>query len=142
MTALFTLMLLLAPPVAGGLDQIRTEANAEHRARLAIEFGAATERNAESAYSKGDLAAVEAALKTMQLAIELARDSFLQTGKTPQRHAGLYKSAELKTQEMLVRLEDLERRMDADERHLVEGPKAKVQEIHDVWFEGIMSKKR
>jgi hypothetical protein len=32
--------------------------------------------------------------------------------------------------------------MDADERHLVEGPRAKIQEIHDAWFEGIMGKKR
>ena len=62
--------------------------------------------------------------------------------KTPQKHAGPYKSAELKTQEMLVRLGDLEKRMDADERNLLEAPRNKVQEIHDAWFEGIMSKKK
>jgi hypothetical protein len=41
-----------------------------------------------------------------------------------------------------VRLGDLEKRMDADERPVIEGPRTKVQQIHDAWFEGIMGKKR
>ena len=60
---------------------------------------------------------------------------------TPMRHPGPYKSAELKTQEILVRLADLERRMDAEERAGIEGPRTKIQEIHDAWFDGIMRKK-
>jgi hypothetical protein len=143
MTALLPILLLLTQsPALPSLDQIRADANAEHRARTAVEFAAAVERNAEAAYSKGDLAVVESELKRMEAAVELARDSFQQTGRTPQRHVGPYKTAELKTQEILNRLGDLEKRMDADERHLVEGPRAKIQEIHDAWFEGIMGKKR
>jgi hypothetical protein len=142
MTALFTMLLLLAQPVPSSLDQLRADGNLEHRARAAVEFAALAERNAEAAYSKGDMAAVAVELKTMATAVEIARDAFVQTGKTPQRHAGPYKSAELRTQEVLIRLNDLERRMDADERHVVDGPKTKVQEIHDAWFEGIMGKKR
>jgi len=142
MTALFTMLLLLAQPVPSSLDQLRSDGNLEHRARSAVEFAALAERSAEAAYSKGDMAAVAAELKTMETAVEIARDAFVQTGKTPQRHAGPYKSAELRTQEVLIRLNDLEKRMDADERHVVDGPKTKVQEIHDAWFEGIMGKKR
>lgn len=142
MTALFTLFLLLAQPVPASLDQLRADTNLERRAKSAVEFAAVAERNAEAAYSKGDMAGVAAELKTMETAVEIARDAFLQTGKTPQRHAGPYKSAELRTQEVLMRLNDLEKRMDADERHVVDGPKTKVQEIHDAWFEGIMGKKR
>ena len=32
--------------------------------------------------------------------------------------------------------------MDGEEREVLAGPKAKLQEIHDLWFDGIMSKKR
>jgi hypothetical protein len=142
MTALFTVLLLLAQPAPTSLSQLRAESNPEHRARQAVEFAAVSERNAESAYSRGDMDAVRANLETMEKAVEIARDAFAQTGKTPQRHAGLYKAAELRTEEILVRLGDLEKRMDADERSVVEGPRAKVQQIHDAWFEGIMGKKR
>ncbi|MDQ1469680.1 MAG: hypothetical protein QOJ99_1160 [Bryobacterales bacterium] len=142
MTAFFTVLLLLAQPAPASLGQLRAESNPEHRARQAIEFAAMSERSAESSYSKGDMAAVKAELQNMEKAVEIARDAFVQTGKTPQRHAGLYKSAELRTEEILVRLGDLEKRMDADERSVVEEPRTKVQQIHDAWFEGIMGKKR
>lgn len=142
MMALFTVLLLLAQPVPPNLDQVRADANPEHRAKVAIEYAMTAERNAEAAYSRGDLAAVTAELKNMQASVEIAQQAFAQTGRTPQRHPGPYKSAELRTQEMLVRLGDLEKRMDADERTVVEGPRTKVQEIHDAWFEGIMGKKK
>jgi hypothetical protein len=135
-------LLLFAPPVPLTLDQIRSDTNLEHRAHSAIEYSFAAERNAEAAYSKGDLPAVKAELKNMQDAVELAHESLQKTGKAAHSHPGPYKFGELRTQEMLVRLGDLERKMDADERPMLEGPKSKVQEIHDAWFDGIMSKKK
>jgi hypothetical protein len=142
MTALFTLLFLLAQGPPPTLDQVRADANPEHRAKLAIEFSRAAERAAEAAYSKNDVPAATAALKDMQTGVEIARDSLAQTSKTPQRNPGPYKSAELKTQDILLRLRDLERRMDSDERTTVVGPRDKVQEIHDAWFDGLMSKKK
>jgi hypothetical protein len=142
MSVFFTMLLLLAQATPPGLEQIRADPSPEHRARLAIDFAGMSERNAEAAYSRGDLPAVAIELKNMQAAIELAQQAFVQSGKSPQRHPGPYKVAELRTQEILVRLGDLQRRMDDEERALVEGPKAKVQEIHDAWFDGIMGKKK
>jgi hypothetical protein len=142
MTTIFTILFLLAQGPPPTLEQVRADANPEHRAKLAIEFAQAAERAAEAAYSKNDVTAVAAALKDMQTGVEIAQESFARTGKTPQRNPGPYKAAELKTQDMLLRLGDLERRMDADERVAVEGPRNKVQEIHDAWFDGLMSKKR
>jgi hypothetical protein len=141
MTA-FLALLLFAPPVALNLDQIRADPNLEHRAHSAIEYSGAAERNAEAAYSRGDLPAVKTELKNMQEAVEIAKQALDQTGKSANRHPGPYKFGELRTQEMLVRLGDLERKMDSEERPMLEGPKSKVQEIHDAWFEGIMSKKK
>src|SRR5665213_812868 len=142
MTAIFTLLFLFAQAPPGSLDQIRADSNPEHRARIAIDFAAIAERNAESAYSKGDMAGVAAELNSMAAAIELAGQSLQQTGKSAMRHPGPYKYGELKTQEMLLRLGDLDHRMEPDERPALDGPRAKVQEIHDAWFEGIMSKKK
>jgi hypothetical protein len=142
MIALFTTLLLLAQPAPLTLDQIRADANPEHRAHSAIGYAVAAERNAEAAYNKGEMAAVATELKNMAEAIELARQSLEQTGKSAMRHPGPYKFGELRTQEMLVRLGDLEHKMDSDERAVLQAPLAKVQEVHDAWFDGIMSKKK
>ncbi len=136
------MLLLLAQAAVPTFDQLRADGNLEHRAKSAVELAAASERSAEAAYSKGDMAAVTAELKNMVAAVETAQRSLSESGKSPMRHPGPYKSAELRTEEILVRLGDLERRMDAEERNVVEAPKNKVQEIHDAWFEGIMSKKK
>jgi hypothetical protein len=142
MIALAAALFLFAQPAPLNLDQIRADPNPEHRAHSAIEYSVAAERNAEAAYSRGELPAVKAELKNMADAVELASQSLQQTGKSPMRHPGPYKFGELRTQEMLVRLGDLERKMDSEERPMIEAPRLKVQEIHDAWFDGIMSKKR
>lgn len=139
---LFVAQLSLAQTAAPSLDQIRGDANLEHRAKVAVEFAAAAEKSAEANYSKGDMAAVEADLKTIVAAVETARDALAQTGRPASRHPGPYKAAELKTQDILARLNDLEKRMDADERGVIQAPRARIQEIHDEWFDGIMSKKK
>lgn len=142
MSALIAALLLLSQSATLNLDQIRAESNLDRRAKLAIEFAGSAERSAEAAYGRGEMKSVDAELKSMLEGVELARKSLQQTGKSARSHVGPYKSAELKTEEILKRLADLQRRMDADERAMVEGPKGRVQEIHDEWFDGIMSKKK
>lgn len=142
MIVIFTALLLFSQAPPPSLDQIRADQNLEHRAHSAIEYAAYAERNAEAAYSRGDMKAVAAELKNMADAIELANQSLEQTGKSALRHPAPYKFGELKTQEMLVRLGDLEHKMDVDEREVLSAPMSKVQEIHDAWFDGIMSKKK
>jgi hypothetical protein len=142
MTAAIMMALLLAQAMPPGLDQIRADPNLEHRAKAAIEFAAAAERRAETAYTAGNMTAVAAELKSMVQGVETANEALQQTGRSAMRHPGPYKSGELKTEEILVRLGDLEHKMDADERSVITGPRAKVQEIHDDWFDGIMSRKK
>jgi len=139
---LFSLFLLLAPPPPVSLEQVKAEPNPERRARLAIDYAAATERNAEAAYAKGDLDATGAMLRNTSQAMEIARDSLIASGKKPGRNPGAYKYGEQRSQELLVRLGDLERKMDEAERQVIEGPVAAIQEIHDAWFEGIMGKNK
>jgi hypothetical protein len=140
MTSLFLLALLAAQPPPSSLEQVKAEVNAEHRARLAIDYATVAEKNAETAYAKGDLDATVAELKNVGESIETAQDSFVASHKTPGRNPGPFKYAEMRSRELLIRLSDLERRMDLDERGLIAGVETKVQEIHDAWFEGIMGR--
>jgi hypothetical protein len=142
MTSLFLLVLFAAQPAPSSLEQVKAEANPEHRARLAIDYAAVAEKNAEAAYAKGDLDATVAELKNVGASIEAAQEAFIASHKTPGRNPGPFKYAEMRSRELLIRLSDLERRMDLDERGLIAGVTTKVQEIHDAWFEGIMGRLR
>jgi hypothetical protein len=139
---LYPLLLLLASAPSPTLDQIRSDANPEHRAKAAVEYAAAAERAAELANGNGDDARMELELHNMVTAMELARDSFAAAGKTPFRQPGSFKNVELRSHEILHRLSDLRNTVDADEQHVLDGPIMKVQEIHDAWFDGIMGKKK
>jgi hypothetical protein len=139
---IFLLWLAFAPPLPTSFDQVKAEVNAEHRAHLAVDFAMISERNAEAAYAKGDLEATGVLLKIMAESTELAKTSLVSSRRTPGRNPSLYKYAEQKSQEILMRLRDLDQRMEAEERDILAGPRAKVQEIHDEWFEGIMERKK
>lgn len=142
MTLLGPLLLLLAANSALTLDQVRADPNPEHRAKAAVEYAAVAERAAESANDAGDTARFSAELNNMTSAMELARDSFAAAGKTPSRQPSAFKNAELRSHEILHRLNDLRQKLDADARPLLDGPIMKVEEIHDAWFDGIMGRKR
>jgi len=141
-TSILILALFLTQGVPASLEQLRSDSNLERRAKAAIEFAATAEKSAEANYSKGEITGVAADLKNMAAAVEIAKEALDQTGKSANKHPGPFKTAELKTQDILVRLGDLEKRMDAEERAVLEGPRNRVQEIHDAWFDGIMSKKK
>ena len=135
-------LLLFAPPPPVTMDQVKAEPNLERRARLAIDFAVAQERAAETAYDGGDMVASGATLKAMADAMTIAQESLAATGKKAGRNPAPYKYGEQRSRELLVRLGDLERKMDSSEREAISAPMAKVQEIHDAWFEGIMGKSK
>jgi hypothetical protein len=133
-------LLLAAAPAPASFDQVKAEPNPERRARAAVDFAAIAERKAEAAFSNGDMKEVAVELTTMKESMEMTRDSLVASRKTPGRNPELYKYAELRSREILTRLEDFERRMLVEDREVLAVPKARVQEIHDSWFEGIMGR--
>jgi hypothetical protein len=124
------------------LDQVRADANPEHRAKAAVEYATNAERAAEQATSDNDNASFKKSIAEMMSAMELARDSFAASGKTPSRNPRNFKNAELQSHELLHRLGDLKDSLDIDQRALLEGPIKKIEAIHDVWFYGIMGRKK
>jgi hypothetical protein len=141
-SVLVLLLLLFAPPPPASLEQVKAEPNLERRAKNAIDYAAIAEKLAENAYSSGDTSQAAALLEAAAEAMAIARESLVASGKKPGRSPGPYKYGEQRSRELLVRLGDLERKMDSEERKMVEAPMAKVQEIHDAWFEGIMGKSK
>src|SRR5690349_4939136 len=145
MTAALTVLvslLLLAAPSPATLDDVKSEPNAERRARAAIDYAAIAEKNVEAAYDKGDLEEVRTGLKIVAESMEMARESLIASHKTPGRNPGPYKYAEQKSRELLIRLGDLEKKMDENERGIIAPAKGTIQQIHDNWFEGIMGRKK
>ena len=142
MTLLFALFLMLAPPVPSSLDQVKADPNPDHRAKAAVDYASVAERNAEAAYAKGDAQGVDAELKNVEESMEAAQEALVASRKTPGRNPSPYKYAEMHSRELLIRLGDLEQRMDSADRSVIAGVRAKVQEMHDAWFEGIMGRKR
>ena len=78
----------------------------------------------------------------MKESMEMTRNSLAASRKTPGRNPQLYKYFELRSHELLIRLEDFERRISFEDRDVVAVPKASVQEIHDFWFDGFMGRKK
>ncbi len=142
MKPLFALFLFFAATAPLTLDQVRADPSPEHRAKAAVDYAVQAERAAEAASERSDEAQLAVELRNMVTAMELARDSFTAAGKTPSRQPGTFKGVELLSHQLLARLADLRHKMDDDLRSLMDGPIMKVEEIHDVWFEGIMGKKK
>ncbi len=142
MIPFLALLLLFAPPAPTSLDQVRADPNPDHRARAAIDYASVAEKAAEAAYARGDAQGLAAELKKVEESVVIAQDAFAAAHKTPGRNPGPFKYAELHSRELLIRLGDLEQKMDSGERGMIAEVKAKVQEMHDAWFEGIMGRKK
>jgi hypothetical protein len=142
MIPLLALVLAFASPLPTSLDQIKAEPNPEHRARAAVDYAGVAEKNAEVAYARGDMPEVLAELRNMVDGLTLAQTALASAGKTPGRNPGPYKYAEMHSRALLIRLGDLEQKMDVSERDSIQDTKTKVQELHDAWFEGIMGRRR
>jgi hypothetical protein len=126
---------------AADLADIRNDPNLEKRAQSALLFADSSFEQAKTAYAAGELDKAAQALKDMQAGVETARDALESTHKNPRKHVGPFKKAETETRGLLRRLDGLENTMDFDDRKIIEGPKAKVQEVHDEWLTAIISGK-
>lgn len=63
------------------------------------------------------------------------------TGKPPYKNAKHYKKAELKTREILRRIDTLLRDAGVDERESLQSAHGRVQKVHEKLLEGVMMKK-
>jgi hypothetical protein len=124
------------------LARIQAEPNAEKRARAALDHADEALKRAHDAYAKGDDSATSAHLEAVEQLVELADSSLKQSGKNPSRSPKHFKAAELRTRDLLRRLEGFREQMSVADRPQVDRVMAAVQKIHDALLEGIMGKKK
>jgi hypothetical protein len=124
-----------------GIPELKNEPNLEKRARLALANAESALTEAKNAYAKGDLQATGASLEEMRECVEIAQASLVETGKDARKRSKPFKYGEAKTRELLRHIDALENAMDIDDRKLIDAPKAKVQQVHEMWLLGIMGEK-
>jgi len=135
------LVFFLAPGFNADLTSVKAETNLERRSDLALDYANAELDQAREAYNEGDAAKLQAALDDTRASVELSFQSLEETGKNA-RNNKYYKRAELRTRELLRRLDGLRDMMGFEERSLVEKVRDRVAEVHDDLLKGIMSKKK
>jgi len=143
-------ILLLLPLAAPGgkqagtapedLAHIQAEPRPDKRALLALDYADGALKQAREAYDKGDNPGVSTFLDEVQQSVKLAQTSLQQTGKNPSRSPKHFKYAELKTRDLLRKLETFREAMSVTDRPVVDQAIAAVQKIHDALLDGIMGK--
>jgi hypothetical protein len=131
--------LLLILFLAFDLASIKLEPNLERRSELALGNASAAMDVARDA--AGDETKLKPVLQEIRDSVDLAYQSLVDSGKSARRNPKFFKKAELKTRELMRRLEGLAQAVDADDRVLVESVRERVSKVHDDLIQDIMQKK-
>jgi hypothetical protein len=120
---------------------VKAEPNLEKRSKLALDYAAATLKEARAAYGSGDAAKSTALIAEVRDAVELAEHSLQETGKNPRKSPKYFKKAEIETRAMLKRIEAFQDDMNVSDRPSLDTLRSKVQQVHDDLLMGIMEGK-
>ena len=127
---------------ADDLARLQSEPNLEKRAHAALNNAEEALKQAREAYKNGDTAAAESRLEEVEQSVELADSTLKQTGKNPSRSPKHFKYAELRTRDLLRKLDGFRDDMSVADRPVIDRVIAAVQKVHDALLEGIMGKKK
>jgi len=131
---------LLIAVLAFDLAAVKTEPNLERRSERALDNAGVALAAAHDSYSANDLDKTQSDLDELMESVDLAFDSLKQTGKDP-RNNKFFKRAELKTRELVRRLEGMRESLNVADRPLLDKAREHVSEVHDRLLEGIMNRK-
>jgi hypothetical protein len=135
------MQVLLILCLAFDLAAIKLEPNLERRSERALDNASAVMDSARDASSAGDSVKIKAALEEVRESVDLAYQSLVDSGKSARRNPKFFKRAELKTRELMRRLEGLAQAVDSDDRTFVESVRERVSKVHDDLIQDIMQKK-
>jgi hypothetical protein len=127
--------------LAFDLAAIKLEPNLERRSERALDNAAAAMDAARDRASAGETDKLKPALEELRDSVDLAYQSLVDSGKSARRNPKFFKRAELKTRELIRRLEGLSQAVDSDDRVLVESVRDRVSKVHDDLIQDIMQKK-
>ena len=133
---------ILVLALAFDLAAVKSEPNLEKRSDRALDNANLALDGARDAYNRGEYEQSEAQLEEVGASVDLAWDSLAQTGKDPRRSPRFFKRAEMRTRELLRRLEGLRDTMSFSDRGALDKIHERVSAIHDNLLQGIMSKRK
>jgi hypothetical protein len=113
----------------------------EQQARQSLDKADKALTDAKAAYATHDVPQTKKLIAEMLTGVEAAEKALSETGKNARKRPKDFKLGEMRTREMLKRIDSLENDMDLDDRQFVVEAKVKVQEIHDEWLLEIMGAK-
>ena len=132
---------ILVLALAFDLASVKSEPNLEKRSELALTNANTALDSARDAYGQGDLDKTQANLDEVLDSVDIAYQALSDTGKDPRKDR-FFKRAELRTRELIRRLEGLGQTMSIADRGTVDKVRDRVSQIHDNLLKGIMSKKK
>jgi len=135
-----TWLLILA--LAVDLSSIKEEPNLERRSELALDHAGEALDTAREAFQSNDAPKLQTALDELTDSVNLSYQSLVDTGKDARRSPKFFKRAELRTRELLRRLDGLRVAVDVESRAAVDKVRDRVAEVHDDLLKSIMSKKK
>lgn len=138
----FLWLLLSCTPLLADLAQVRAEPNLEKRSSSALENAERSLKASRQAYEAGDLKLTQELLDELEKSVELTETSLKATGKDPIKSPRHFKHAEIKTRDLVRRIEAFSQDMNAADRPMADKVKEGVQEVHDRLLQGIMVGKK
>jgi len=135
-------MLLCCVQLVADLAQVQAEPNLERRSHAALDLAEHSLKASRQAYNAGDLEQATALLEELKQSVDLAEKSLKETHKDPIKSPKHFKYAEIKTADLLKRLEAYLQDTNIGDRAMVESAKEHVQDVHDRLLHGIMTGKK
>jgi len=133
---------ILLLTLAFDLTSVKSEPNLERRSELALDHANVSLDAARDDYNAGDVGKTQTELEEMCDSVDLAYEALSNTGKDPHKDPKFFKRAELRTNELLRRLESLAPGMSGLDRSTLENVRARISAVHDNLLKGIMTKKK
>ncbi len=133
---------LLVTLLAFDLASVKMEANLQKRSELALDNANAALDQARDAYQAGDVSKMELELKEVGESVEMAYRSLEDSGKDARRNPKFFKRAELRSRELLRRLESVRDSVGYEQRFLIDGLRERVDAVHDDLLQELMTKKK
>jgi hypothetical protein len=135
-------ILLAAGSLRADLAAARAEPNLEKRSQLALDNADRALKSSREAYRKGDLDQAAARIQELRESVDLAEKSLIETGKDPRRKSKWFKRAEIRTRDLMRKLDAFDREMNFADRNILAETKARIQQVHDDLLTGIMEGKK
>lgn len=133
---------ILALTLALDLTGVKSEPNLEKRSERALDYANTALDAARDAYGRGEFDACQTQLDEVGASVDVAYEALTQTGKDPGRNPRAFKRAEMRTRELLRRIEGLLQTVSYSDREAVQKIHERVSMVHDHLLEGIMSKRK